>query len=71
MNAVTSALIFIAGVCIICAPSAYSYLDPGTGSYVLQLLAAAVFGGLFVLKMFWSRIKGFFAGIFSRDKKNG
>lgn len=36
------------------------YIDPGTGSYVLQVVAAALFGAMFALKMFWHRIVGFF-----------
>ena len=37
-----------------------SYLDPGSGSYLLQLLIAALLGGLFALRMYWGRIKSFF-----------
>ena len=37
-----------------------AYLDPGSGSYLLQLLIAAVLGGLFALRMYWGRIKSFF-----------
>lgn len=37
-----------------------AYLDPGTGSMVIQMVAAALFGSLAVLSMFWSRIKEFF-----------
>ncbi|MBA4391646.1 MAG: hypothetical protein C0399_12030 [Syntrophus sp. (in: bacteria)] len=44
----------------------YAYLDPGTGSYVFQVLVAAVIGGLFAIKMFWQRIKAFFANHFSK-----
>lgn len=33
------------------------YLDPGTGSYALQLLLASVFGGLFVLKQSWQQVR--------------
>ena len=40
---------------------AYAYLDPGTGSYILQILVAALFGALFMLKVFWGRIVGFFS----------
>ncbi len=36
------------------------YIDPGTGSYVLQVVAAGVLGAMFALKMFWHRIAGFF-----------
>jgi hypothetical protein len=33
-----------------------AYLDPGTGSYALQVLLAALFGGLFALKQSWSSL---------------
>jgi hypothetical protein len=36
------------------------YLDPGSGSYLLQLLIAALVGSAFMLRTFWSRIKSFF-----------
>ena len=36
------------------------YLDPGSGSYLIQLLLAAVLGGAFVIKMYWQKIKDFF-----------
>ncbi len=41
--------------------NALGYLDPGSGSYLLQLLIAGALGTLFAVKMFWGRIKGFFA----------
>ncbi len=34
-----------------------AYLDPGTGSYAIQLLLATLFGGMFALKQSWSQIK--------------
>mgnify|MGYP001140992318 CR=1 FL=1 len=36
-----------------------AYLDPGTGSLVIQMVAAAIFGSLAAISMFWSRIKEF------------
>ena len=35
----------------------YAYLDPGTGSYFLQLIAAAFLGGLFAIKLYWKKFK--------------
>lgn len=35
---------------LMAAQPAYAYLDPGTGSMVAQIAAAAVFGGLFFVK---------------------
>lgn len=40
-----------------------NYLDPGSGSLLVQLLAAGLLGGVgIVIKMFWGRIKAFFKG---------
>jgi hypothetical protein len=36
---------------------AWAYLDPGTGSYIFQMLIASIVGGLFALKMYWRRLK--------------
>ncbi|MFP3895338.1 MAG: hypothetical protein ACLFV5_00665 [Anaerolineales bacterium] len=44
---------------------AHAYLDPGTGSYILQLLIAILFGLGFAIKLFWKEIKGFFGNRFS------
>jgi hypothetical protein len=49
--------------------SGLAYLDPGSGSFLLQLLLAGVLGGLFVLRAQWSRVKGFFRRVFSRGQK--
>jgi hypothetical protein len=43
---------------ILTAPKAY--LDPGSGSFILQLVLAAVLGGLFIIKGYWLKIKGLF-----------
>ena len=32
---------------------AYAYLDPGTGSILLQAIIATVASSLFVIKMYW------------------
>ena len=42
-----------------------AYLDPGSGSYLLQLLIAGILGGLFVLRGYYGRIKSFIVGLFS------
>jgi len=37
-----------------------AYLDPGSGSYILQLLLASLFGVLVVIRASWGRIVAFF-----------
>lgn len=36
------------------------YIDPGTGSFLAQLVAAAVFGTLLTVKHSWRRVARFF-----------
>jgi hypothetical protein len=43
------------------APPAAAYLDPGTGSYVFQMVAAAVVSVAFVARAYWHRVRAFFA----------
>ncbi|NIM19419.1 MAG: hypothetical protein GTO51_03455 [Candidatus Latescibacteria bacterium] len=57
-------------VLIVLPRSAYAYLDPGTGSYILQLLLAGLLGAAFALKIFWVKIKTFFAGLLAKRSKN-
>ncbi len=40
---------------------AYAYIDPGTGSLILQSIFGIIAGGLIVLKLYWNRLKGFFS----------
>lgn len=43
------------------APAAVlGYLDPGTGSIVLQMVVGGILGAGLMLKLFWRRIKGLF-----------
>jgi hypothetical protein len=41
-------------------PTVFAYLDPGTGSYLLQLALAGVLGASYAVKHFWGRIKALF-----------
>jgi hypothetical protein len=36
------------------------YLDPGSGSVLIQLLIAGLLGAAFILKVSWRKIKAFF-----------
>jgi hypothetical protein len=48
---------------------AFSYLDPGTGSYAFQILLASILTGLYTIKIFWKRIKEWLMKLFNKDKK--
>jgi len=43
---------------VLAAPPAY--LDPGSGSYLIQLVVAGALGALLAIRMSWSRIKDLF-----------
>jgi|GEM_PF-398236 len=51
------------------ARSAQAYVDPGTGSYIFQLLAAGLLSSLFFIKTFIRSVKSFFRKIFSAREK--
>ncbi len=51
-------------------PTILAYLDPGTGSYVLQILLATMFGGMFALKQSWAEVKVWVAGRFGETVPN-
>ena len=48
---------------------AYAYLDPGTGSLIIQLVVASFIGVIFALKSYWKKIKYFFSHLFSTKQK--
>ncbi len=39
-----------------------AYVDLGTGSYVLQMVVAGLFGMIFSVKSLWAKVRGFFPG---------
>jgi hypothetical protein len=47
-----------------------AYIDPGTGSLILQILLAALVGTGFAVKIFWANIKSFFSRLFSKKRDN-
>jgi hypothetical protein len=40
----------------------YLYLDPGSGSFLIQLLLAVLLGAGVAIRMYWSKIKTMFGG---------
>ena len=45
------------------------YLDPGSGSFLIQLLIGALLGGAFVIRSYWKKILGFFRRLFKKDTR--
>lgn len=47
---------------------AHAYLDPGTGSFILQMLVAGLLGALLYIKLAWANVKSFFHRLFSKQE---
>jgi len=62
-------LIFSASTLVFLQPkNALAYLDPGTGSYFLQIVIAGLVGAIVSIKIFWVRIKAFFGNLFGKKE---
>ena len=48
---------------------AYAYLDPGTGSILIQGAIATVAGALVAGRLYWERIKSWFRGTLAARQK--
>ena len=46
---------------------AEAYIDPGTASYVFQVIAGAALGAVFLLRTYWSRVVTTLRSLVSRD----
>ena len=49
--------------------SAHAYLDPGTGSIILQAIVGAFAAFFSTLYIFWEKVKIFFRKVFKKDNK--
>jgi hypothetical protein len=54
-----------AGLLAVAEP-AHAYLDPTTGSILLQGLLAGLAGVVVVLRLYWARVKAFFRNLFGK-----
>ena len=41
-------------------PHTLAYIDPGTGSIILQAIAAAIAGAAIIVRIYWHRLLRFF-----------
>lgn len=62
-NNFTKVLVLFTLIVVFTQP-VYAYLDPGTGSYIFQVVVASCAGAVFAVKIFWNNIKAFFSSIF-------
>ena len=46
--------------------NAYAYIDPGSGSIILQAIIAALAGAGTAISIYWKKVKLFFSKIFKK-----
>jgi hypothetical protein len=46
-----------------------AYLDPGSGSFFLQLLIATLMGALFLVGAYWKKVKSFVRNLFVKRQE--
>jgi hypothetical protein len=61
------ALLFAVATLLLPNGKAHAYLDPASGSFILQVIVASLLGGLLSLKLFWKQI----AGVFRKSESPG
>ena len=50
--------------------NSYAYLDPGTGSTILQAIVAALAAGAATVSYYWRKVKDLYIKIFQKKKIN-
>ncbi len=58
-NELIFGLVLLLGAISFASP-AHAYLDPGTGSMLVQMLLGGLAGVLVIGKLYWHRVKAFF-----------
>jgi hypothetical protein len=57
----TQFLIFLAVLLLATPTQLPAYVDPGSGSFFLQMLIAGLLGASMTVKTFWKQIKAYFS----------
>lgn len=56
---------------LISPQTVYAYLDPGTGSYILQIILAVLVALAFTIKTYWIKVRTFLLNIFPKISREG
>ncbi len=60
-------LVLVSILLLIFTQDSFAYVDPGTGSCILQLVIASLLGAAFTVKAFWKNIKAYFSKLLSKE----
>ena len=65
-------VVILTVILILCSVSkAHAYIDPGTGSYIIQVIIGGLLGAAFALKVYWEKVRAYFSKLFSKRTKSG
>lgn len=70
LDVILGTSVFLLGLYFLSALNAFSYIDPGSGSYVLQIIIASVLGILTLIKIYWSKLKTYFVSFLVKKPDN-
>ena len=51
--------------------ASYAYLDPGTGSIILQAIIGFIAAALATVSLYWNKLKLFLNKLFKKKNKSG
>jgi len=60
----------LAGLLLLAPTSVFAYLDPGSGSMLLQMLIGGIVAALYTLKLYWRQMKGLFSRLVDGKTSN-
>lgn len=69
INYLGRSFLLLAAGCLLFPVYSYGYIDPGTGSYIFQIIVAAMVAVSFAVKVYWQKIKGFIVRVFAKKEK--
>jgi len=64
----TIGVFFFAAVTVVSINHAHAYIDPGTGSMIIQGLLAAIAACAVTIGIFWGRLKNVLKKLFRQNK---
>ena len=62
-------IFLVVTISVMATNDAFAYLDPGTGSIILQAILGAIAAGFSYCVFYWNKVKNFFLIFFKKKKK--
>ena len=62
-------LFYIVAIYILLNTDAYAYLDPGSGSMILQAILGFIAAALATVSYYWEKVKTFLSKLFRKKEK--